>query len=111
MRNENVEILLSVLPHGEQNAASTDSLLCVLGLADSRSLRKLVARARLDGAVICSCENGYFLPENRSEIEKFYKTTRAKALSTLTILRSARVALSATDGQLEIDEVIFDGKS
>lgn len=111
MKNENIDILLSVLPTGEENAASTDCLLGILGLADSRSLRKLIAKARGNGEVICSSVDGYYLPQNREEIQRFYKTTRQKALSTLAILKSARVALGAIDGQLEIDEVVFDGES
>lgn len=102
MRNENVEILLSILPHGEKSAMTTDSLLGILGLADSRSLRKLIAKARMSGAVICSSVDGYYLPQNRQEIQRFYKTTRAKALSTLEVLRSARVALNKMDGQIEV---------
>lgn len=108
MRNENVEILLSILPHGEGNAISGDSIISILGIQSVRSLQKMIARARLSGEVICSCDSGYFLPNDRSEIEKFYKTTRAKALSTLTILKSARMVLDEVSGQqaLEIDEVV-----
>ena len=98
-----VDILLSILPHGEQNAISGDSLISTLSISSVRQLQKLIARARISGALICSCESGYFLPENRSEIEKFYKTTRAKALSTLTILRSARMALNEVSGQQELE--------
>lgn len=108
MKNENIDILLSVLPTGEGNAISGDSLVATLNFSSVRQLQKMIARARLSGEVICSCDNGYFLPENRSEIERFYRTTRRKAVSTLAILKSARMALSATDGQqeLEIDEVV-----
>lgn len=107
MRHGNID-LLAILPTGEGNAASTEQIVNFLGLSSDRVLRKLIAKARMDGAVICSCENGYFLPSNRSEIERFYYVTKKKAISTLAVLKSARMALNEVSGQqeLEIDEVV-----
>lgn len=80
-----------LLKHGEKNAISTPELCRILGIKDTRSLRHLVERERKAGSVILSsCRGGYFLPEDRREIERFIRTEQKKAISTLSSLKSAR---------------------
>ena len=91
------------LPVGEENAISAENLARLLGFSSKRELQKAIARERNGGAIICSSNSGgYFRPQSKEEIRHFYISTRAKALSTLTILRSARMALNETDGQQEL---------
>lgn len=93
-------MLAELLLHGEQNAISTPDLCRILGLDDARSLRLLVARERAAGEVILSsCHGGYFLPDNRKEVERFVKTEHKKAVSTLAALKSARRYLKETEAE------------
>lgn len=84
-------MLEELLLHGEKNAITTPDLCRLLGLDDARELRLIVARERKAGAVILSsCRGGYFLPDNKREVERFIKTERKKAISILAALKSAR---------------------
>ena len=93
-------MLADMLLHGEKNAISTPELCRMLGLEDARALRLLVARERAAGEVILSsCHGGYFLPNDRKEVERFVQTEHKKAVSTLASLKSARRYLKETEAE------------
>ena len=89
----------SLLPHGAENAVSTDELLQVTGLCSSRSLKHVVSRER---------NGGYFLPadgeQGIEERRRFVATIRAKAFHTLEAAKPALDELSMIDGQLSMEE-------
>lgn len=95
-------MLEEMLMRGEKNAISTPDLCERLGLDDTRALRLLVAKERAAGKVILSsCHGGYFLPIDRKEVERFVRTERKKAVSTLAALKSARRYLKETEAEAE----------
>lgn len=103
----------SLLPHGAENAVSTDELLQVTGLCSSRSLKHVVSRERKQGACILSLTNGgYFLPadgeQGIEERRRFVATIRAKAFHTLEAAKPALDELSMIDGQLSMEELLRD---
>lgn len=99
-----------LLPHGAENAISTEELIAICGVSGIRQLRKMVAEERDAGALILSNTNGgYFLPaegeKGRDEMQHFVNTVRSKALSLLRAARPARNALRILEGQERFKEV------
>lgn len=78
---------------GEQNAIAQADLCRRLGLLPT-TLKRIVQTERRDGALICSSAAGYYMPQDTADIAKFYKETRAAALSRLTSCRAFRQALT-----------------
>ena len=104
---EEKQVILPLLSPGEENAVSTAELQKKTGL-NSRAIRLQVASEREQGALILSCQAGYFTPSSgekgRSEMACFIQTIRSKGLSTLRAARSARRALRQLDGQICMKE-------
>lgn len=101
-------MIAEMLKPGERNAMSTPDLCRALGIDNTRELRLMVAKERKAGAVILSsCHGGYYLPDSRSEVERFVRTERKKAISTLAALKSAKRFLKETEpgavGQCALD--------
>ena len=91
-----------LLPLGKENAISTKRLMEALTLSE-RELRARVAYERNQGAIICSCNQGYFKPADKEELREFYKGLQKQAISIFKALRSTRKALEETDGQQELE--------
>lgn len=95
----------SLLPHGEGNAIRTAQLVALAGCGSARQLQKLIEAERAHGALILSSSTGgYFLPssdpdEARAEIKAFVATVTRRAVSSLSVLESARAALRVLPGQ------------
>lgn len=60
-----------------------------------REIQRCVTNARLDGEIIGSDERGYFIPQKPQEMAAFYRTHRARAMTTLKSLKAVRRALQA----------------
>ena len=97
----------SLLQCGAENALSTAELLELTDFRTARELQKQIAAERERGALILSSTSGYFMPsqnlERRErEIRAFIRTLRARALSTLKVLRSASRAVKVSGQQEKI---------
>lgn len=97
-----------LLPHGAENAISTEQLLHLTGIRHSRALQDIIAAEREHGALILSAsKGGYFKPDDgdkgQQEIADFIHTLHARAISTLKALSAARKALGVIDGQDEME--------
>ena len=99
-------MIADILPQGKQNRMSMAELQTATGCRDVRTLRKMISDERKQGHVILSCpEGGYWLPENRAEVEAHIKRTEKEAKSLLYALKGAREYLKAEDGlQVEMAE-------
>lgn len=97
------------LLHGAENAIPTRDLMQLCGFRTARQLQKQIERERATGALILSATTGgYYLPADgdagRSEILRYERTLRARAINTLATLKTARQALWTLDGQLVMQE-------
>lgn len=96
----------SVLPKGAENAIKTTELCRMMGIRDPRALRKMISDERALGAVVLSCDGGYFLPDDgekgRREAAAFIATVTAKGANTIRAVRSAQAFLDGLPGQIEI---------
>ena len=103
--------IYNYLKCGKENAVSTKDLVALLNLENSRVLRQIVERERLNGSLIlstCHGHGGYFLPSNdpetaRQEILEFTHTVNNRAISSLRMLQTAHRALRVLPGQTEIE--------
>ena len=97
------EELLQILPTGKENGIKNDDLQKILG-TDKRGVSLQIQRARMDGAVICSGNNGYFLPADAAEVEEFYNIMHARCISLLSALKPAHDFLKK---QGEVSQLSF----
>lgn len=96
----------NILPKGAENAIKTAELCRMMGIRDPRALRKMISDERALGAVVLSCDGGYFLPDDgekgRREAAAFIATVTAKGANTIKAVRSAQAFLDGLPGQIEI---------
>ncbi len=101
--------ILDLLPRGEENALPSRDLAKLVGCKSVRDLQSLIADERDAGNLIlstCRHGGGYFQPadgeQGQQEIAAFIRTLRARALNTLSAIKTARKALKSVPGQLDI---------
>lgn len=102
-------MVYELLGHGIENAIPSESLVKILGLNDSRSLRSIVSRERANGVLILSTRKGhggYFLPDSgekgQQEIRAFCKTLTSHAVSTLRAVSPSRHELNYNPEQISL---------
>ena len=64
--------LMSVLSEGEENAVKVEQLSKMLDM-NRREITSCVNRLRQNGEVICSSNQGYFLPSTVDDVKHFYR--------------------------------------
>lgn len=84
--------ILSFIGDGKSNAIHKSELVRFTGLAD-RELRKIIEFLRRKGIVIISDNNGYYFPQNESELKTYIHQEECRAKSTFYTLKSARLLL------------------
>jgi hypothetical protein len=96
-------IIADILPRGRENAIDIEDIKRLTGIESTRVAQREIARERKHGAIICSGnDKGYWLPSDRAEAEKFYKSMRRRALSTLAACRGVRQMLEMPEGQQDL---------
>ena len=96
--------LMELLPRGKAHAVSMSHLADVLGCSE-RDIRAMIHRARCDGAIIAGDSSGYYLPETREELIRWYKLAKKRSLSGLKALKSARQQLRELEGQQGMEDL------
>lgn len=102
-------MLLNILPKGRENALSASFLTTILQLDDARDLRHLVRKLRLDGELVCSGSDGYWITDknNACELREFVAQWEANACGIREMLKTAKKRLR----ELESEEVAHDFRS
>jgi transcriptional regulator with XRE-family HTH domain len=92
--------LIELISIGKENAVSREYLREATGWND-RLVRRRIAEARKAGLLIVNDQdgNGYYFANNIDEVRKQYKRDRARALSILARLQTARKILKTEDEQ------------
>lgn len=86
-----IRLIESLLPEGKENAISSDLLVQMLHLRSKRELQLLIAKERMDGALILSSSTGgYFTSKDPDEVAEFIRTLESRAKHTFIALRGAR---------------------
>lgn len=81
---------------GSENAISGEELCRALHINNVRELQQIIAKERLNGAVIlsvCTNGNGYYLPKSEFELRKFIHIMESRAKNTLNATKSAKKML------------------
>ena len=87
-----LKFLLDSVPVGKDNAVTAAELCTRFGMS-GRELRIAFERLRRRGAVVCSCEHGFFKPETVSELQSYILRESKRARSVFFSLKSARALL------------------
>ena len=79
---------------GQANAIPARQLADLMGIRSTRYLRLLVESERRNGAVILSStddlHNGYYLPGNQAEVDRYIAQQSARIKTSLDSLKSAK---------------------
>lgn len=88
--------IVDFIPEGKANAIPRHELARVLGMTD-RAVRKAIEEARDKGELICNDGDGegYYIACEIEEINRQYRTDRARALAVLKRLKTMRRMLKA----------------
>nr|DAU67232.1 MAG TPA: Mga helix-turn-helix domain [Bacteriophage sp.] len=94
---------ISELLHvGAENALTLRELVQLTG-EDKRSIRRRIQAERKAGKLILSDnQNGYFLPENPADVQRFARSMSRRAAEIAGIARAAEAALADMAGQEQI---------
>ena len=102
-------MVFEILPKGEANSVRPERLAKMLGIHNTRTLRRVIEKERAEGALILSAfhvPGGYYRPadgpEGLREIKRCYMAQKAHALAILRRLESLQQAAGIVEGQLEI---------
>lgn len=98
---QQLQALSELLPEGRKNAISMRELSKRL-MIDERETRRRVSDARKGGALICADNAGYYRPQSREELRRYYARTRKRAMSCLVDLQGVKRALEQIEGQQSI---------
>ena len=97
-----ISSITDLLPHGKAHAVSMSHLADVFGCSE-RDIRSMIHQARCDGAIIAGDSSGYYLPETREELMRWYRLAKKRSLSGLKDLKAARQQLRELEGQQSLD--------
>lgn len=86
--------IIDYIPIGEAHSVSMFDLSLILEV-DERTVRSMVMADRINGAVICSGDSGYFLPVYAEDVIQWISRQEAALKSKSKTLKSARAALAA----------------
>lgn len=91
--------LIDLIPTGRGNAIPATDLAKIAAFPDARTLQQEIHSLREHGVVILSATdkpNGYYLPENRQEVERFVCSMYSRMKNTNIAVKSAEEYLSKT---------------
>lgn len=77
---------LDDLPRGKAAAVKSCELQRIWN-KDRRQVSAIIEDLRRSGEMICSCGNGYFLPETLQEVSDFYWNMYSRSMSILYTLK------------------------
>ena len=86
--------VVDYLGKGRENAIPARQLADLMGIRSTRYLRLLIESERRNGAVILSSmddlHNGYYLPANSGEVDRYIAQQSARIKTSLDLLKSAK---------------------
>lgn len=72
--------IIDIIGRGADSARHLSELCKIIG-RNERAVRQEIEQLRADGAVICSDERGYFLPETVEELRTYVRQERVRVRS------------------------------
>ncbi len=104
--------IVDYIPKGKSNRVSITQLCNATGIRDKRTVRDMIATARLNNIVILSnrSSGGYWLPDPqdsdfRQQIMDYCHSNKRQAISTFKALRTASKLLDMPLGQIGFNDL------
>ncbi|MCQ2387933.1 MAG: hypothetical protein MJ066_05785 [Clostridia bacterium] len=97
------------IPIGKENAIHQRELAEIVGV-NTNKLKKKIKEARLEGAMICSNGNGYFIAGNKEEARTFYHSMRKQAITRFNSIKLIKRKLREMDGQISLFDNVEGAK-
>ena len=91
-----LENVLDFIPAGEENAITARDLAALLH-CHYRDITSSINYLRRRGAVICSCQRGFFKPVESDEVSRFVRTMHSRLKQIKIATLSAEKYLSGSD--------------
>ena len=105
MNNTDINIL-NYIHKGRQNAVTRERLRQLTGLTDSK-VRELIRKARHDVPIVnFQSGEGYYIPTEIEEVDRFIAQEEKRAKSIFANLRSAKDYRAKIKGQMYFADVI-----
>ena len=92
--------LLSVIPEGRENARKMRNTADMLNMSE-RELRRAIMNARKSGEIIASCNNGYYIPTTKEELQEYYNLAQRRQKSTAVSIAPVRRRLKEMEQKNE----------
>ena len=86
--------IMSVLSEGEENAIKVEQLSKILNM-NKREITICVSKLRQNGEVICSSNQGYFLPSSVDDVKHFYRQMTSRQREIEKAKQSAKRYIEA----------------
>ncbi len=96
-------IVAALLKPGKENAITAQDLAAMMGLSEARTISQLIYNERINGAPICACSRGYYLPETPEEFGKYLSGFTRRFISTKKTLDALKRTQRIVEGQTEIE--------
>lgn len=94
--------IFELLHVGAENALTLRELVQLTG-EDERSIRRRIqAERKAEKLILSDNQNGYFLPENPADVQRFARSMSRRAAEIAGIARAAESALADMAGQERI---------
>lgn len=100
--------VLDVIPTGIENAISMEALSRILNVSQ-RETRSIILQCRIAGNVVCSCDEGYYIPDSLWELKDHYCRARARInTATLALKPIERVLVEEGCAQVYYESLFPD---
>ena len=105
-----LEKLLCAIPKGKENAVHNEELAKKFGVSTTK-IKNLIHEAREHGVPIASGMLGYWITEDREEIQKFVNSMDKSAIKRIATTKALKHMLSVTEGQITLPNVLSDNNA
>ncbi len=101
--------IVEMLKVGKENAITREQL-CIRLKQPDRTVRKMIAEARLEGAIIINAQDGagYYLSDDPADLRRQYNTNRRRAMAILRqqkhLLKKIHEEETKNQLEMKIDE-------
>lgn len=91
-------MIQELLKPGIRNAITARELADILRV-NKRTVYKHIHNERAAGALIIGCNDGFYIAEDRSDLEAFARRSHRRGVNTISAGTHARQELKKTEGQ------------
>jgi len=91
------------LGYGAETATTARDLAAMIGVSDPRVITRQIEKERLRGHPVCASQNGYFLPADATELDRYLRAFQRRRAQTAQTEKALRLALDTMTAQQRIE--------